>query len=114
MYKYVNKIPVGDYDNIHNKGSKCIDLVTMLYSLLEHVKGCKLVDYEEIIHSSYRGYLVNLNIVRYFKHSNRYYDEIDEITLNPSRRSHKKKFIYMIEDCMDRLKIEDILEEVEK
>ena len=86
----------------------------MSYSSLEYVRGCELVDYEEIIHSNQRGYLVDLDIVKYFKHSNSLWNKINKNTLNSSKRSHRKKFVKTIKDYMDRLKIEDILEEAEK
>ena len=93
MYKFVNKILVRDYDNTHKDSSKCINLVVISCGLLEHIKRWKLVNYKEIIHSDYRRYLVDLNIVEYFKHLNSLYDKINKITLNLFKRSHRKKFV---------------------
>ena len=86
----------------------------MLHSLLECVKGCKLVSFNEIMKSNLRGYLVDLDIVEYFENSNSIYDDMNEITLNLSMRSHRKKFIKTIEHCMKIFNIKEILEEVEK
>ena len=114
VYKYVNEILIKDYDNTYKNGSKYINIVIISYDLLEHVKECKLVNYEEIIHSNCRGYLVDISIIEYFEYPNSCYDKINKITLNLFKRSYIKKFVQMIKDYMNRLKIEDILEEVEK
>ena len=69
----------------------------MSHSLLEYFKGCKLVEFNKIMNSDRREYLVDLNIVKYFRNLNSIYNEINKISLNLSKKSHRKKFLQVIE-----------------
>ena len=114
MHKYINEIPDRDYDNTYKDRRNCMDIAVISYSLLEYVKSCKLVNFNKIMNSNYRWYLVDLNIVEYFRNSNSIYDDMNEIILNLSKRSHRKKFVKTIKHYIEIFKIEEMLEEVEK
>ena len=61
-YQYVNNIAKGQYDKIYSRGSKYIDIVTITHRLMSYVRGCKLIETDEIIPSDHRGYLIDVNI----------------------------------------------------
>jgi len=63
-----------------------------------------LVEYNKIINSSYRGYLVDLDIVEYFRNLNNFHDKINEIILNLSKRSYRKNFLKAIESYIEIFK----------
>ena len=105
---------MGDYDNTHKQGSKYINIAAVFHGLLEYEKGCKLIEFKKTINSNHRGYLINLDIVEYFDHSNSIHNKTNNIMLNLSKKSYRKKFVQTIEKYIDRLNIEDILDEIDK
>ena len=62
MHCIVNDIKLKEKDLIFIRGSKYIDSVMASEGILEHIEGCRLVDYSEILLIDYRGYLFNINI----------------------------------------------------
>ena len=110
----MNEILNWDYDNTHKDRKNYINIVVISYGLVEYVKGSKLVEYDEIVNSDHRGYLVNINIVNYFDNSNSIYDKINKISLNLEKRSYRKKFIDVIDHYIEMFKIKVKLKVVEK
>ena len=54
------------------KGSKYINFITAISGLINYIDGYKLTNYNQIIESDYREYIIDLNFEQYFKIS--YFD----------------------------------------
>ena len=65
----MNRLKKGERDLIYIHGSKCIDTITTSSRVLEFVGGCRMINYCEIINIDHRGYMVDLDFKRYFKHN---------------------------------------------
>ena len=63
-------------DNTYIIESKCIDFVAATSRLINDIEGCKLINYNQIIESNHRGYLIDLNLEQYF---NMNYFDIDRV-----------------------------------
>ena len=64
---------------------------------MEIVNGCMLLDFEELIISNHRGFIVDLDLEEYFNTIPSYYDEVDYSKLDSSRKSHWIKFYDVLE-----------------
>jgi len=76
-----------DRDNKYKTGSKQIDAVLSIPDLLDSIQGSKLVDFHEVGE----------------------YESSDNVTLDSTKRSHKKKFKDKIKEYIDQLKLEDTI-----
>ena len=47
-------------------GIKVIGTIAASYSLIEYVKGCKLLEYNEIMVSDHRVHVIDMNLEDYF------------------------------------------------
>ena len=76
------------------------------HGMLEHIEGCRLLECKEIILTDHRSYLMYLNLEDYFQDQMSSWDEINKVMLNPSRKSHREKFVQSIEDQLEHLNLE--------
>jgi len=54
-------------DSTYLYGSKYIDLIVTIPSLINFVDSCMIIDFNEIILSDHRRYLIDLGLEEYFK-----------------------------------------------
>jgi len=112
-YQHVNDVSKGQYNKMHVRGSKCIDMVAMTYGILSYVKGCKLVEVDEIIPCDHQGYIIDLDINRYFEYEVGSYDKIGRIELTPSKRSHREKTRCWRRNLIDKINFEEKLSHID-
>ena len=67
MYYKINKVYFLEIENTHTNSSKPIRTIAVLPNAIECIKGCELIEANEIIINNYRVYIVNFNLKRYFK-----------------------------------------------
>ena len=113
-HQHVNDVSKGQYDKMHVRGSKYIDMVAMMHGILSYVKGCKLVEVDKIIPCDHWEYIIDLDINGYFKCEVRSYDKIGRIELNPSKWSHREKFEECLLKHMDKINFEEKLSHIER
>ena len=88
MYETVNNIEDNRKDKTHKTGSKQIDVVIVIDSLMQAIIGSKLIDFNKIINTDYRGFLVDIDMNEYFSVDSSIYDKAQHITLDLNRRSY--------------------------
>jgi len=66
-----------------------------------------LVDFKEIINSDHRGFIIDIDINEYFAIVSSDYDYADNVILDPTKRSHREKFVQKLDEYIDQLDIEE-------
>ena len=79
---------------------------------MEFLENCQFLETNHIIITDYRAYLIEVNLSEYFSKTFSKWDQINNRMLNPSRRSHWKKFAEELEELLQRYYIEDMLDRV--
>ena len=87
-------------DNTYVIGSKCIDFVAVSSEIINKIEECKLIIYNQIIYSDYRGYLFNINLERYFKMSLFDIDRVNSSQLDSRRLLHRETFVKKVEEYL--------------
>ena len=67
MYDLLNGLEPNERDNTFIEGSKCIDFVLVTSSVIKFIKGCELINYDQIIETDHQGYLFDINLEQYFE-----------------------------------------------
>ena len=60
-YKY-NNIEYENLDLIQKRGSKYIDSIVTTETLFNFVEGCKLFEFDEVVATDYRLYVIDINL----------------------------------------------------
>ena len=105
----INNIDLKQLDKTYINRSKAIDSITVSEGLMKFVEGSKLIYYNKIIFSDHRAYIVDINIDEYFSNQMSSWDEINHVMLNPSKKSHHKKFLEELEEQIERRQLENII-----
>ena len=66
IYSKVSNIPLGQLDKTCKQGSKLIDSIAATAEVLDYVKGCQILDYNDIIETNHREYMVDVALDEYF------------------------------------------------
>ena len=93
MFWHVRKDNMDARENTQRRGKKCIDSISVSEGLLPYIEGCEMTNYSEIIVTDHRGFVVDIDINAYLHIKISTFDEMDAVSLNPRRLSHKKKFV---------------------
>jgi len=97
-------------DSTYKHGSKQIDSIAATNGIMDYIEGCRLINYNEIIESDHRAFMIDVDIEEYFEDEFRGWDKINKVMLNPARKSHRQKFQEVIEKELEIYNIEDELE----
>ena len=98
MHSTINHIEISQMDNTNVKGSYPIDSIAASSEISEYIEGCQMVDHNEIIYIDHRGYMVDINLEDYFNDQMSYWNENHKVIINPSRRSHRERFVEIIDN----------------
>ena len=109
----INNISIDRLDKTYKYGSKAIDSIAVSSGLIDYVEGCKLVTYNEIVETDHRGYIIDISLEEYFEGEFSSWDSINRVILNPSKRSHREKFVESIEDQLSTYQLENELEQMQ-
>ena len=77
--------------------------------LIESIVESKLTEFNEIINTNHRGFIVDIDIKKYFAVDSSSYDQNQGVTLDPTRRSHQKLFKEKLDEYIDQIGLEDLI-----
>jgi len=112
IHSTTNNIEITQMDNTNVNGSHPIDSIAATREISDYIEGCQMVDNNDIIYTDHRGYLVDINLEDYFNDQLSYWNENHKVIINPSRRSHREKFVAIIEDKIDLYNLNEMIEEI--
>ena len=112
VFEYVNLENGEKRERTYKRGSTCIDSMSVTGGLLQHITGSEMIEYNEMIVSDHRGFLVDIDINTYLNVETCAIDDPTTICLNPRRLSHKKKFVKKAEELIDDVKLEQTMKEI--
>ena len=84
-----------------------IDAMFASPSVMQHVRGSKLIDFDEIIPTDQRGFLFDIDFEEYFNIKLSTYDKSETRKLNPNNRRHKEKFKEVLEKYIHQMGLMD-------
>ena len=96
-------------DHTRENGSKQIDAMLATEEALDSIIGSQIVDFNEIVMSDHRGFIVDINKHYFFRLLPSNYDEIQLRMLKPCNRKHRTKFQEKVEEFIKLTKIEEKL-----
>ena len=76
---------------------------------MNYIDGYKLLDYNDIVESDHKGYLIDVAIEDYFSDDIGEWDNINKVMLNPAYRSHREMFFKSLEEQLDIYLLENNL-----
>ena len=94
----INNAQMQDLDKICMHGSNLIDTIEVPEGLIGFVEGSKLLSYDEIAYTSYRAYLIGINLEEYFNEEVSNWDNINHTILCLAKRSYWLKFAEELEE----------------
>jgi len=109
VHSRINNIPLDKMDKTFVNGSNLIDTFAVSEGLIEYVEGVKLIPHNEIVNSDHRVYIVDINIEEYFEDEFSHWNTINHVILNPSKKSHRTKFIEELEAQLDLHQLESLM-----
>ena len=63
----INNIPLEQLDKTYKQGSKPIDYIAATAGVLDYIEECQLLDYNDIIETDHRGYMIDIALDEYFE-----------------------------------------------
>jgi len=84
---------------------KQIDAILATKGVIQSIQGSILVDFKEIIDIDHRGFIFDLDVNEYFSVGASIYDLNDNVTLDPSRWTHRNKFNEKVEEYIEQLNL---------
>jgi len=112
VYKRFNGIDDSKLNRTNKKGSLPIDAIAASEGIFDYIEGCKMLSYAEIVDLDHRSYVIDINFEEYFKDNFSYWNKINKVLLDPSRRSHRESFCEYLEEQLDTNQIENILNRI--
>ena len=113
VHKTINMIGETS-DSTYKHGSKQIDSIAASNGIMNYIEGSRLMNYNEIIQSDHRAYMIDIDIREYFKDEFEGWDNVNRVMLNPARKSHREKFKEVIEEQLEIYNLEDELTKMER
>jgi len=110
VFSFYNNINEDEREKTYIRGRKCIDLVAMSAGLLGYLRGCKMVNFTEIICTDHRGFIVDLDLNSYFEVETSNFDLRKLNKLDHRRKSHREKFIDKAESILETVKLEEVID----
>ena len=105
IHKVLNGDTADGKDKTFKSGSKQIDAVLATEEVLESLQDSLILDFKDIVDSDHRGFLFDLDVCQYFSVEASDYDTTDNVTLNPAKRSHRRKFLEKVDEYIDQLNL---------
>ena len=102
IHQVLNEQEEVERDKTYKNSMNQIDAVFASPSVLQYVRGSKLVDFDKIIPTDHRGFLFDIDFEEYFNIKPSTYDKSETRKLNPNNRRHKEKFKEVLEKYIIR------------
>ena len=74
------------------------------------IRGSILIDFKEIIDTDHRGFIFDIDINEYFTIEASMYDKIENNNLDPTKRSHRIKFMTKLDEYIEQLNLVELVE----
>jgi len=87
VYQEVNRI-IGERDKTHKTGRNQIDTVFSSEPIINCTEGSRLLDFDEVIITDHRGFMVDIDFNVLFNINHSKYDQSNIRSLNPTNRVH--------------------------
>ena len=112
VHTKINNIEMNQMDKTSKLGLKPIDSFAASAGILDYVEGSMTFDFNKIFETDHRGYLVDVALDEYFELEFSRWDNVNEVMLNPARRSHREKFVEKLQDQLNIYQLEEELEQI--
>ena len=66
VYSKINNVMITQLDKTYKRGSRAIDSIAALFGIMQYIEGYKLLEYNKIVESDYRVYMIDVAIEEYF------------------------------------------------
>ena len=66
IHPLFNEIPMQQIGRTYKHGSRTIDSIAATSGIMDYIDGCKLLDYNDIVESDHRAYVIDIAIDDYF------------------------------------------------
>jgi len=110
VHEMVNETDNYLKDRTQENSTKQIDAVLATEGVLQTIRESILIDFKEIIDTDHRGFIFDININEYFTIEASMYDKIENNNLDPTKRSHRIKFIEKLDEYIEQLNLVELVE----
>ena len=90
IHQIINDTEDSERDRTYKKGRNQINAIFATETVLQYVSSSKIIDFDEIIPTDNRGFLININFEEYFNVKPSKYNKSESRKLNPNNRRHKR------------------------
>ena len=66
VYQSFNYVEVEELDGTYKRGSNCLDSISVSQDIMQYVESSKLLEINEVVHTDYQSYLIDINFKQYF------------------------------------------------
>ena len=109
MHSRINYAPLNKLDKTCICGSNAIDSVAVLEGLMDFIEGSLLVSDNEIVNTDNRVCVIDINLEDYFNEEFSYWNAANNVILDPSKKSHRIKFLEELENLLNQHQFENTL-----
>jgi hypothetical protein len=103
VHQVMNETEENVRDRTYKNGQNQIDAIFVTTSLIQYVRGSKIVDFDEVIPTDHRGFLIDIDFEEYFNIKPSTYDKSESRKLNPNNRRHREKFKEVLEQYIHQM-----------
>ena len=90
MHDTINNTEDNRKDNTRTNRSKQIDAIIAMDEIMQVKRGSKITDFQDITSANHRGFMIDLDTKAYFSINISKCDQSDNVTLDSTKRSHRK------------------------
>ena len=105
LHQELTDCPRDKRDNTYKIGRNQINAIFRMKKVNRAAIGSKLVDFNEIIITNHRGFLIDIDFKAYFKLQASQYDKSESRKLNPTNRLHRKQFKEILDEYISQMKL---------
>jgi len=114
MFSYIHDKNDVDRDPTFIQGKYYIDTVAGCEGILPYIRGCKLVNFHEIINTDHLGMIVDLDLNSYLDIKTAEFDKRENVKLDPCRKGHCKRFYEKAENLVELINLEQMMQDIEE
>ena len=98
-------------DSTYQYGSNYIDIIAVSTNLLEFIDECSIVNFNQIIITDHREFLVDVNLEDFFQVEQFEIEKKDNSRLNSRKSTHKAKFVEKVEEMIVETNLKEMIDE---
>jgi len=111
VYDLLNSSKNIKWDNTYIKGLKCIEFMAATSSLINFIEKGEIINYNQIIYSDHRGYLIDINLEQYFSMKQFDIDKVNNSQLNSHWLLYKQKFCKKVKEYVQATNLHQLMKE---